>query len=86
MTDRDDLGALFARAREVTPADHAATEAVVTHFRDRRRHIRRRRLGGWLAPLLASAAVAAGVLVVQARELPASAAYELYQQASGSGW
>ncbi len=82
----DDLDALFARARRMTAEDLAATERVVTHFRAARRHARVRWVGAWLAPLVASAAVAAGVLFVQARELPTSAAYDVYQQVSGSGW
>lgn len=87
MTEpQDDLSALFARARQYTPHDALADERLIAHWRAQGRHRRQLRLGAWLAPLLASAALVAGVMVVQGRDLPSSTAYEVYQQASGSGW
>ena len=84
MTD-DDLDLLFAQARAETPADiGAADRFLARHRATMPPPVRRAPL--W-PPLLAAAAVLAGVLVLRhAPTLPASAAYDVYQGTLGEGW
>lgn len=83
MTD-DDLDFLFAQARVQTPADAGAAERFLARHRAA---LPPRRTHPW-PPLLAAAAVLAGVLVGRpaAPALPASAAYDVYQGTLGEGW
>ncbi|CAM3897485.1 hypothetical protein [Deinococcus frigens] len=90
MTDHD-LDTLFAHARAPTPTDSGAAERFLGRHRARQAQqqgSRQRSLrAGWVGTLLASAAVVAGVTVLRpAPELPASAAYGVYQRAWGDGW
>lgn len=84
MTD-DDLDFLFTQARAETPADAGAAD----RFLARHRAVLpppARRAPLW-PPLLAAAAVLAGVLVLRPTPaLPASAAYDVYQDTLGEGW
>jgi hypothetical protein len=84
--DATDLDALFAVARAPMPADEGAAERFLNGHRHRRSRQRARR-AGWVGTLLASAAALAGLTVLRpAPELPASAAYGVYQSAWGDGW
>ncbi|GGO20205.1 hypothetical protein [Deinococcus humi] len=84
--DPTNLDALFAQARAPTPADAGAAERFLRGHRHRRSRQRARRVG-WVGTLLASAAALAGLTVLRpAPELPASAAYGVYQSAWGEGW
>jgi hypothetical protein len=80
----DDLDLLFARARTLTPDDLAAADRVLA------RQGRRRPREAWrvlLAGMLATAAMAGGVVYVQrTSDLPTSVAYEVYTELSGEGW
>lgn len=82
----DELDQLFSAARRIGPEDQGAAERFLSGHRAARAQPRPR-LMAWAAPLLAGAAMLGGVLyLTQDRALPTSAAYEAYQQASGSGW
>ena len=84
------LDALFARARQPTPADLGAAERFV--LRQRRATEQRWRLGLrlGLSGALASAAALGGLLAFwpapASHDLPASAAYSVYRSALGDGW
>lgn len=82
----DPLDQLLSAARQIGPEDEGAAEHfLATHRAARARP--RPRLIAWAAPLLAGAAMLGGLVYLnQNRALPTSAAYEAYQQASGSGW
>lgn len=85
MNDHD-LDTLFAQARTQTPADEGAAGRFLSGHRQRRTRQRNIR-AGWISTLLASAAAVAGLTVLRpAPELPASAAYGVYQSAWGDGW
>ncbi|MPY67093.1 hypothetical protein F8S09_10380 [Deinococcus sp. SDU3-2] len=84
MTD-DDLDLLFAQARAETPADAGAADRFLARHRAERA-APPRRAPRW-PPLLAAAAILAGVLVLRPTPaLPASAAYDVYQGTLGEGW
>ena len=80
----DELDALFAEARELTDEDRAAAERALTRLRSARS---RSRIRTWASTLLAGAAMLGGLTYLgQPRDLPTSAAYDAYAQASGDGW
>lgn len=80
----DELDTLFMQARLRTPQDDAAAERAVRAWRA----TRQKRTLARLTPLaLALTAAVAGVLLTQRpTELPTSAAYDVYQQATGADW
>ena len=91
----DELGTLFAAARELTPADLGAAERfLVVHAEALGRAGRQRRaLRLWAGTVLGVAAALGGLTLLgpsglrQApADLPASAAYSVYQSALGEGW
>ena len=85
MNDHE-LDTLFAQARTPTPADRGAAARFLAGHRQRQAH-RRTVRAGWMAAVLASAAVMTGVLVSRPDvTLPASAAYDAYRSAAGDGW
>lgn len=84
MTD-DDLDFLFAQARAETPADAGAADRFLARHRAALQPPARR--APLWPPLLAAAALFAGLLVLRpAPALPASAAYDVYQGTLGEGW
>ncbi len=84
--DAPNLDDLFAVARAPTAADDGAAERFLRGHRHRRSRQRARR-AGWVGTLLASAAAVAGLTLLRPPpELPASAAYGVYQSAWGEGW
>ncbi|MCP2015294.1 hypothetical protein L1280_002455 [Deinococcus sp. HSC-46F16] len=84
MTDAD-LDFLLAQARAETSADTGAADRFLARHRAALLPPARR-TPLW-PPLLAVAAVLAGVLVLRPTPaLPASAAYDVYQGTLGEGW
>ena len=95
LREPDELGALFAAARELTPADLGAADrflvanaGVLGHAGRQRRALRL-----WAGTVLGVAAVLGGLMLLSPSglrsaptELPASAAYSVYQSAIGEGW
>ena len=79
----DDLDELFAQARVLTDADQHATERAVQSWRRSRRSSWRARL---LLAVVSAAALGTVLMVQPDRPLPASAAYDVYREASGGGW
>ena len=91
----DELGTLFAAARELTPADLGAAERfLVVHAGALGRAGRQRRaLRLWAGTVLGVAAALGGLTLLgpsglrpAPADLPASAAYSVYQSAIGEGW
>lgn len=97
-----ELDALFAAARAPNEADEGAAERFLVGHRARLAEAQavavassrplwatQRKPAKWIAAALASAAVIAGVGVLRPAlpsDLPASAAYAVYQDALGEGW
>lgn len=80
-----DLDDVFAAARRVNDADHARGAQALAQWRAAR--ARGRGLRVWAGTLLGAAAMLGGALYLQHdRALPASAAYDVYNEASGAGW
>lgn len=99
ISEADELSTLFAAARELTPADLGAADRFLaanagTLGRSFGRAGRRRRvLRLWAGAVLGAAAALGGlsllgpsVLRPAPADLPASAAYSVYQSAIGEGW
>ncbi len=91
----DELGTLFAAARELTPVDLGAAERfLVVHAEALGRAGRQRRaLRLWAGTVLGVAAALGGLTLLgpsglrpAPADLPASAAYSVYQSAIGEGW
>ena len=91
----DELGTLFAAARELTPVDLGAAERfLVVHAEALGRAGRRRRALRLRAGTVLGVAAALGGLTLLGpsglrpppADLPASAAYSVYQSAIGEGW
>ncbi|WP_424950633.1 hypothetical protein [Deinococcus sp.] len=80
-TELDDL---FAAARELTPTDLGAADRFLAGQAGRRRQSLRL----WASTALGLAAALGGLTVLRPAptELPASAAYSVYQAALGDGW
>ena len=87
----DDLDTLFAAARQPTTADlGAADHFLATRLATRQRQTGRARhtLRLWASAALGLAAALGGLTLLRPAtpELPASAAYSVYQSALGEGW
>lgn len=89
-----ELDALFAAAREPTPADLGAADRFLGRVNlradeaGRQQHQRRHQLRLWASTALGVAAAVGGLMVLRPTpaELPSSAAYSVYQSALGDGW
>lgn len=80
------LDALFAEASAETVMDAGAADRFLAGHRERQRHARQVR-AGWLSALAACAAAVAGFAVLKPLpDVPASAAYTVYEQSLGDGW
>jgi hypothetical protein len=108
IADRsDDLGTLFAAARELNSADLGAADRFLAGWQAARplsdqtapliqaapiKGRPRHALRVWASAALGLAAALGGLMVVRPAptptpaELPASAAYSVYQSALGDGW
>ena len=91
----DELGTLFAAARKLTPVDLGAAERFLVVYAEAlgRAGRQRRALRLWSGTVLGVAAALGGLTLLgpsglrpAPADLPASAAYSLYQSAIGEGW
>ena len=91
----DELGTLFAAARELTPVDLGAADRFLAASAGTlgRSGRRQRTLRLWAGAVLGAAAALGGLtllapsgLRLTPADLPASAAYSVYQSAIGEGW
>ncbi len=91
----DELGTLFAAARELTPADLGAADRFLAANAGMlgRAGRRRRVLRLWAGAVLGAAAALGGLTLLgpsgpppTPADLPASAAYSVYRSAIGEGW
>jgi hypothetical protein len=85
----DDLDMLFGAARQPTSADLGAADRFLAGFQAERRGRQRQALKLWASTGLGVAAAVTGLMFLRpapAADLPASAAYSVYQSALGEGW
>ena len=100
INEPDELGTLFAAARELTPADLGAADRFLAANvlaanagTLGRSGGQRRALRLWAGAVLGAAAALGGLTLLgpsglrpAPADLPASAAYSVYQSAIGEGW
>lgn len=93
--EADELGPLFAAARELTPADLGAADRFLAANAGMLGRVgrRRRTLRLWAGAVLGAAAALGGLTLLAPSgppstpaDLPASAAYSVYRSAIGEGW